>query len=747
MISAAISAFREFGVLAVRKLEIDDIGGWPGVGREISAGAIAALSALTNCFAYGALIFSGPLHPFLAEGIAASLMTCFATTLVYSLLSRFKTAISAPIANSSALLAVLTASLAPAMVGLPSGQALALAYAVLLIATMSTAAALCLLGLVRAGKFVRFIPYPVIAGFMGATGWLVVVGALKMATDVSIELRSLPNFIQPREALLLAIVVGWTAVLWITTKKIKHPLTLPVALVVASLATDLILKIFGVSDHDAQASGILFSVGSTGWPGIPLLSGQYFQADWRLLLPVSGAIGAVVIIAVLQTLFLSTGLELAARTEVDLDSEMRSMGWANLASGVLGGYVGLVALSATTVNRAAGGTSRLTGIVVSGIALMSLLGASTALDFIPRFVLGGALLMQGIRLIQEWAVGTYRTLPRLEWLLVIGIIAVTAWLGFVPAEFGGLLAACVLFALSVSRVDIIRSISGLDARGSSLVRPELEMRTLVAHGAQVQVLELRGYMFFGSAYHLREKVKALVADHRPMMLIFDFSRVMGIDSSAATTIVGIARWLRDKGVQQRMVGLSQAVVQALRGSGDLNKEIVVWSDIDEALEQGENAVLAVHATTSPVASSFSDWLVDMLGSIEFAATLQRHLVKARYAGGGYLCRQGDPTDDLYFVEEGRLSAVVERDVGAPTRVRVFGPHTVVGEIAFVLSVPRTASLRVDEDAVVWSLDRKAFGQLTKTDTTLALALVEHALRIQAERLSFATRQIAALQRS
>jgi SulP family sulfate permease len=742
-----VAAVRSLGISAVRQLEIDQVGGWSGVSREVGAGAIAALSALTNCFAYGALIFSGPLHPFLAEGIAASLITCFATALVYSLLSRFKIAIAAPIANSSALLAVLTASLAPAIAGLPSGQALALAYAALFVATVSTAAALVLLGTVRAGKFVRFIPYPVIAGFMGATGWLVVVGALKMATDVSVELRSLPNFVHPREGLLLALLLGWTAILWITTTKIKHPLTLPAALVVASLAADLVLKIFGVADQDALARGILFSVGHTGWPGIPVLNGDYFQADWWLLVPVTGAIGAVVIIAVLQTLFLSTGLELATRTEVDLDYEMRSMGWANLASGVLGGYVGLVALSATSVNRAAGGSSRVTGIVVSLIALMSLFGAHAVLDFIPRFVLGGALLMQGIRLIQEWAVATYRKLPRSEWLLVIGIIAVTAWLGFVPAELGGLLAACVLFALSVSRLDIVRSISGLDARASSLVRPEAEMRTLAAHGAQVQVLELRGYVFFGSAYHLRERVRVLVAERRLMMLIFDFSRVMGIDSSAATTIVGVGRWLREKGVALRMVGLSPAALKALGDSGGLSKDSVGWSDLDEALEQGENAVLAAHAPASPAGPAFSDWLADMLGSIEFAATLQRRLVKASCARGSYLCRQGDPTDDLYFIEGGRLSAIVERDVSAPTRVRVFGPHTVVGEIAFVLSVPRTASLRVDENAVVWSLDRQAFDQLTKTQPGLTLALLEHALRIQAERLAFATRQIAALQRS
>jgi len=740
LFAGTVSGFRALGASAARALELGDIGGLPGWSRELSAGFIAALSALTNCFAYGALIFSGPLHAFLAQGIAASLMTCFATALVYTLMSRFKTAIAAPIANTSALLAVLTASLAPAMTGLPPREALALGYAALFAATLASAGALVLLGSMRAGKFVRFIPYPVIAGFMGATGWLVVAGALKMATDVPAELRALPNLLHPREGLLLVLLLGWTAILWVTTLRIKHPLTLPIALVVASVVTDLVLKLLGVFGADAQTRGILFSISGTGWPGIPLLNGDYAHADWHLLLPVSGAIVAVVIISVLQNLFLTTGLELATRTEVDLDREMRSMGWANLVSAGLGGYVGQVALSATTVNRAAGGTTRVTGIVVALIALMSLSGASSVLDFIPRFVLGGALLMQGLRLLQEWALATYRTLPRMEWLLVIGIIVVTAWLGFVQAELGGLLVACVLFALSVSRADVVRTVAGLDERASLMVRPEPEMRTLAAHGAEVQVLELRGYVFFGSAYSMRDKVKALVGERRLTMVMFDFSRVLGIDSSAAATLVGIVRWLRDRGVQQRVVGLAPTALQAM-GTG-LGKDVVVH-DLNEALEQAEDAVLAAHAAEARSSPAFVDWLAELLGSPAFAGALQRRLVMTSHPRGSYLCRQGDPTDDLFLIESGRLSAVVQRDNGAPTRVRVFGPHTVVGEIAFVLGVPRTASLRVDQDAIVWSLDRRTFGEL---NNDMTFALLQHALRVQSERLAFATRQIAALQR-
>jgi CRP-like cAMP-binding protein len=102
------------------------------------------------------------------------------------------------------------------------------------------------------------------------------------------------------------------------------------------------------------------------------------------------------------------------------------------------------------------------------------------------------------------------------------------------------------------------------------------------------------------------------------------------------------------------------------------------------------------------------------------------------------------TDELYFIEKGQVSAVLEQNVSAPIRVRVFGPRTIVGEIAFVLDVPRTASLRVDEHAIVWSLSRRAFRGLMTMHPNLALALMQAVVRMQAERLSFATRRIAGL---
>ena len=80
------------------------------------------------------------------------------------------------------------------------------------------------------------------------------------------------------------------------------------------------------------------------------------------------------------------------------------------------------------------------------------------------------------------------------------------------------------------------------------------------------------------------------------------------------------------------------------------------------------------------------------------------------------------------------------------RVRVFGSYTLVGEVGFFLNVPRSANLLADADAIVWSLSRPAFDQFMEAHPKEALALTTYVIRLQSERLTFANRQVASLQR-
>jgi SulP family sulfate permease len=474
---------------------------------------------------------------------------------------------------------------------------------------------------------------------------------------------------------------------------------------------------------------------------VQTFDGALAMIDWTVLVAHFGAMATVAAMAVLTILLNATSIELATGVEFDLDHELRAQGLANLVSVCSGGFVGYISVSRTLVNRAAGATSRLSGTVVGFVALAVLAGGTDAVSFVPRFVLAGLLIQLGAGLIWEWLVRSQPRLPRRDWLLVLAIVAVTATLGFLQALVFGALAACVIFALDVSGTDVIRGRFSLGERSSSLVRSVEEMAILAAHGDAVVVLQLRSYLFFGSAYRLQEYLKELVAS--PLqMVIFDFSAVTGVDSSAATSFARMQRSLQAAGIRVTVCALAPEVEQVIASAEAPVFEVV--ASLDEALEQGENAILVAHGAATVTHRPLTDWLATALGSREHARELVRRLVPAEPVAAGILCRQGDATETLLFIERGSVSVLVDRAGHEPMRLRVFGPHTLVGEIGFFLDVPRTATLKAEEGTLVWSLGRPAYRELAAARPDIVLALLTYIVRVQSERLAFATRQITAL---
>jgi sulfate permease, SulP family len=712
--------------------------------RNVGAGLIASLLSLAYCFSYGALIFSGPLQPFLGQGVAAALITAVTTGCLIAWTSGFRLAIAGPDSNTAAPLATMMAALSPALNRASPADALALAFAALAAATALTGAFLVFLGWRRLGKLARYLPYPVVAGFLASTGWLLVTSAVRMSTDVPPTSASLPALAAPRPGLLLGLAVGWAALLWLLTAKVRSYLTLPAMLVATTLATHACLLLLGASDAAVHDSGLMFTAVSGGRPVVPLLTGGFFVLDWTPLAAIAGAMAAVAAMAILTILLNATSIELATGVEGDLDHELRIQGLANLVSALVGGFVGYVSVSRTLANRAAGATGRLSGTVVGVVALAVLVGGSDAVSFVPRFVLGGLLMQIGGGLLWDWLVRSWPRLPRREWLLVASIVAVTAYFGFLQALVFGALAACVIFALDVSATDVIRGQFGLNERSSSLVRSIEEMAILAAHGEAVIVVQLRSYLFFGSAYRVQEHLKALTAGAPLQMVIFDFSAVTGIDTSAAASFARMRDSLRAAGIRIAVCGLAPAVARVIGAVGAPSVEIVSCANLDEALEQGENAVLVAHGATTVTHRPLVDWLAAALGNLEYASELVRHLTPAEPAEAGFLCRQGDLTETLLFIERGSVSVLVDRPERDPMRIRVFGPHTMIGEIGFFLATPRTASLKAEDGTIIWSLGREAFRDLASRRPDIILALVTYILQIQSERLAFATRQITAL---
>ncbi len=712
-----------------------------GLLREGTAGVTTALPLIANGFSYAALVFSGSWEPFIGNGVTMMMVTSAIIGCAAILLGDVVLAVASPTAATSAVLAVVLGELAPMVAGQHAGVALATAYAAIAAATVMTGLVMLLVGGLKLGRAIRFVPYPVFAGFMAATGWLMVTGSLRMATGLPVSLQSIPRLMQPREALLLLAVLGFAALVAFASNRWRHPLIVPGLLVLATVGTDAGLRATGWTLDAARSAGVLFSLVGGASFDIPLLSGGLADADWPALFHVIPGIMSLVALAVLQALFAATSMEAPLDIDIDLDRQMRAQGIGTIASGGLGGSIGVCGILYTLLCMNAGGRGRAAAFTVVATTLAAIAVGGDVIAVIPRFAFGGLLLVLGAGIFWEWIVLSRHRMPLWEWLLAVAAIPVTAVFGFMPALLLGTIGGCLLLAASMIRIGVIRRRYDVSEGPSSLLRPEDEMRVLAAHGAEAQVIELRGFIFFGSAYQVYTEVKRIVSELRVRVLVLDLTAVVGIDSAALATLSRIRSLTGKTGQQLIVAGVKPVVASRLR-SGALGAGIDHHATIDEAIEAAEMMILASHkppGSDDDPGGNFGRWLADALGDSGLADQLAEQLTFSLHPPGTVLCRQGDATDSLLFIESGRVRVMIESPDGALNRIRVFGRHSVVGELAFLLGTPRTATLDVEETARVGTLYRPAYLAFARERPEIAVALLSYLVRIQAERLTFANR--------
>ncbi|MEO7328497.1 MAG: SulP family inorganic anion transporter, partial [Minicystis sp.] len=161
--------------------------------EQVARSGISAAIITTMTVSFGislaALVFSGDLAVYLPAGIGVLLCSSCIVGVIVALGSSFKAALSAPQDNTTVIVATIAASIGRSL------HADSDALPTMLAAfgcTSLLAGAVCLtLGLLRLGKIVRYVPYPVIAGFLACTGWLVVQGALSVLLGVNLTLENI----------------------------------------------------------------------------------------------------------------------------------------------------------------------------------------------------------------------------------------------------------------------------------------------------------------------------------------------------------------------------------------------------------------------------------------------------------------------------------------------------------------------------------------------------------------------------
>jgi sulfate permease, SulP family len=716
--------------------------------NDVLGGGAASVLTVTFGLSYALLIFAGPLAPYLSYGVAATFISSAVLAAVIGLGSSFPFAVGAPDSSTAAMTGILASSMVERITAAdPSTPLLAPVLLTLALATVVTGIVLCCFGLTRLGRAIRYVPYPVVGGFLGATGCLILLGAFRVITGQRLQFATLSQFENILTLSELAAACAMALILYLTWHRSRTPFGLPVILIGGVIAAHIVFWLAGISPVEAQASGWIFQPPPSVTFMLPWSADEIRHFPWYTLPELSGNLIAVVFVTASSTLFNTTGVEVAVQREANLERELNVTGIANMLSGALGGYTGCISISRTVLNFNGGGTGRLSGLTVAAISALMLAFAPTLLGYMPKLVLGGLLIYLGADQLHKWVVQSRRRLSFTEYLSLLTIIVIIVQWGFIAGILIGVVIGCATFALSASRIDSIKySFDGTEYR-SSLDRSRDDQAVLSAHGGKIQGLNLQSYLFFGSANRLFQHVKALLARHPECrFLVFDFKLVTGIDSSAAYSFDQIKRTAQERGIKLVLVHLPSAAEKALRSSGFITQEVGIVPELDHALEECENEIIVQHQGLEQEEASLRDWFTQILGTTEDATELIHRCERLEVDAGEIIVSAGDAADSMHFILDGRVGIMIPKGDGGITRVRSLGRYTTIGEMGLVSHAPRSATIQAEVASVLYVLSTQQFEALKSENPLLGQKLLTYFVSVMAERLTFANRLIAVLRR-
>jgi SulP family sulfate permease len=716
--------------------------------KNVASGALTAIVSLAFTLSCAALIFSGHLAEGLPYGIIAGLVSMAFSALIVAIFSPFPKAIAGPDGNAAAVLAAMASAVTAEMTAAGAGQQ-SIVFTVmwsLIIATAINGVVLFVLGRIRAGRWLRFLPYPVMGGFIAAAGWLLVVGSVRVGTGIPLLWERLPELGNATSiAQLIATLVLGLAIIVVTTR-FSAALGFATVVITAVVAADAVFAILPGGLTEATRHGWFLSVPAATTYWTPWYHNELALVAWPAIAHRGGEFVTVVLVSLITVLVNATAFEIDSHVDADFDSELRADGGASIASAAFGGFIGYLSLTRSLLNVRLGATGRASGITVGILGALLVLGGSRVIAFVPAFVLGGVLLFLGYSMLDRWVFKSWRKLARPEYAALLLILLANVWFGFVVGLVVGLIVGVVLFAYNYSRIDSVRiSRSGVDFR-SHLMRPPEEEYVLREHGGEVRVFDLHGFLFFGMADRLYRSVKVNSLDHGARFIIVDFRHVVGMDSSGVSSFVKIARAAEQTGATLVFSGMSRVVAeQWLAGSEGADAGIEHFGDQDHAMEWCEEQIIAHYGSEPGASHSLIYWLTEELQSVSLAERLAAHVYPRTLKTGEMLCLQGEPSDALFLIERGRIAIVVDV-AGEQHRLRSLGARTFFGEMGIYRHMDRSASAFAERETYVHVLTAEAFARMEKNEPDLAVAFHSAIVRMLANRLSYENAVVTALSR-
>jgi len=431
------------------------------------------------------------------------------------------------------------------------------------------------MGLVKLGTLIKYIPYPVISGFMSGIGVIIILlqffpalgqaapqRTIDVVKTVGPALQNINMWALLYSGLTIAIIYTFPRI----TKAV--PSTLVALLVVTLLSV--------VLDKDVPIIGDI----PRGFPDLRLDTLTTISPDFYGLILESAltlaALGAI------DSLLTSVVADNVTKTRHNSNQELIGQGVGNTVTGLFAGIPGAGATMRTLVNIRSGGRNRVSGIIHSLVLLFILLGAGAYAALIPKAVLAGILITVGIGILDYKGFRHINKVPRTDAAIMIIVLLVTVFLDLLIAVAIGMVMASILFMKKMSEIaeekTKVSDVATVMEEAGSLEKIPDFLR------GNVVVKHVEGPLFFGFASGFQQRVSSL---SKLKFVIIRMEKVPFIDQTGLYALEESVLALEQKGIEVLLTGLQEQPEARLRRINlipDLVSEEHLFKTFDESIQ-------------------------------------------------------------------------------------------------------------------------------------------------------------------
>jgi SulP family sulfate permease len=709
------------------------------------------LVALPSAIAFGVAIY-GPLGgEYAAFGAFGGAAGAAAMGLVAGVLGGTRRLITAPCAPASAVLSAFVITLFHKGIAAPT--------IVLLLAIVGVVCGVLqiVLGMIGLGRLMKYMPYPVVSGYLTAIGVIIISSQMAPFLGVASTGQFWSTVLSPDKWHWQAAVIGIaTIIAMVTAPKITKAVP---SVIFGLLAGGLAFIAMALADHRLLASvGNPLIVGPLGGSGLRALAASLGRwhtfGDLRrgeLALVVLPALTLTVLLSI-DTLKTSIVVDVLSQTRHDSNRELMGQGCANAASALIGGLPGAGTMGATMVNISSGAQSSASSVIEGGLALLAFLVLSPFLSWVPVAALAGILIVIGARMIDRRSVVLLRSRATLvDFAVIVAVVITALTVSLISASGVGIALAILLFLREQIGGSIVRQRASGNELSSKRVRTPTEADILKEFGTRVAVYELQGSLFFGTANQLYTELEPELATRT--YLILDMRRVQTIDVTAAemlrqvqTTMAGNGGQLLFSQIPTTRPG-GRDVQRYLNSTGTAagSGTARVFSELDAALEWVEDRILEditrVYEIEQPLALNEMELFANL--SPDAVTALERCIERRSYSASDAIFVGGDPGDTLFLIRRGEVRINLPVDAATRLHLATFGRGTFFGEVAFLDGQTRSADAVACAETDVYVLSRASFDALATTYGAAANAVLHGLARTLAVRLRNANAELRA----